>query len=400
MSLRAFALSVAALLVPAMAALPAAAQTARPEPYRVTGPATHEGLSIFFLRGTSTPGPVPLTLDEALKKGSIEVHETGVVSELRIENRGDEPVFVQLGDIVKGGRQDRVLTVSLLLEPRSGVIPIGAFCVEQGRWAARGKEDARRFALSEALLPSRTAKLAIARPRPADAITGVTTAAVPTPSSGGTSAEATARGPRSPIEAELARRALEVERRDLAQRHQRQEPAPLGSQSEVWQTVGRLQQELSARLAAPVESGQSRTSLQLSLENATLQTALAGYTGALEAAGADGTDIIGAVVVLGGRIASADVYPSNGLFRKMWPKLLKAAATEALASGAGKPERPVDGPAVAAFLASAPAAGPGERTIAGAVRIATTESETVLRVLASAGPSDARRMVHESFIAK
>ena len=48
---------------------------------------------------------------------------------------------MQSGDIVKGGQQDRVLTVSLMLPPKSGRIPIASFCVEQGRWPARGKED-------------------------------------------------------------------------------------------------------------------------------------------------------------------------------------------------------------------------------------------------------------------
>src|SRR5207248_3320243 len=70
------------------------------------------------------------------------------------------------GDIVKGGRQDRVLTVSFLLPPQSGRVPIASFCVEQGRWAARGKEDQFKFSSAHEAMPSMTALLAMAAPPP------------------------------------------------------------------------------------------------------------------------------------------------------------------------------------------------------------------------------------------
>ena len=109
---------------------------------KIAEPVLHENLAIYLVRGPSTPGAVPTTLEEALLKNTIIVHETGSVSELQIENTGDEPVFIQFGDIVKGGRQDRVLTTSFLIPPKSGKVAIGAYCVEQGRWSKRGLEDA------------------------------------------------------------------------------------------------------------------------------------------------------------------------------------------------------------------------------------------------------------------
>ena len=87
---------------------------------RVSGPHTHENLAVYFIHGASTPGPVPLTLQEALDKGSVRVLETGTVNELKIENTGEEEVFIQSGDIVKGGKQDRVLRMSFVLPPKSG----------------------------------------------------------------------------------------------------------------------------------------------------------------------------------------------------------------------------------------------------------------------------------------
>ena len=100
---------------------------------RVSGPYSHENLSIFLIHGPSAKGPVPLTLEEAMKSGMVRVHETGTVNQLSIENVSDREVFIQTGDIVKGGKQDRVLTVSATLPPQSGRLPIGAFCVEAGR---------------------------------------------------------------------------------------------------------------------------------------------------------------------------------------------------------------------------------------------------------------------------
>src|SRR5438045_4131461 len=89
------------------------------EETRTTGPVTHENLSVYFIHGPSAPGKAPLTLEEALAKRIVEVRETGNVNELEIENLGDEEVFIQSGDIVKGGQQDRSLMVSLLLAPKS-----------------------------------------------------------------------------------------------------------------------------------------------------------------------------------------------------------------------------------------------------------------------------------------
>src|SRR5215469_2444237 len=138
--------------------------TAEPEAYRISGPVVHENLAIYFVHGSSASGPVPLTLQEALANGSAQVRETGNVNQLEVENSGDTEVFIQSGDIVKGGRQDRVLTVSLIIPPHSGAMPIASFCVEQGRWSARGKENAQRFETASASVPSREAKIAMKVP--------------------------------------------------------------------------------------------------------------------------------------------------------------------------------------------------------------------------------------------
>ena len=57
------------------------------------------------------------------------------------------------------------------------------------------------------------------------------------------------------------------------------------------------------------------------------------YRSALAAAG-EARGVVGAVFVVNGRVTGAEVYGSHGLFRKAWPKLLKAASEEALAEKA------------------------------------------------------------------
>ena len=44
-------------------------------------------------------------------------------------------MFLQAGDLLFGGKQDRVVAVSTLVPPRSGPISIDVFCVEKDRWA-------------------------------------------------------------------------------------------------------------------------------------------------------------------------------------------------------------------------------------------------------------------------
>src|SRR6185369_17077443 len=133
-------------------------------PPQVSEPVRHANLAVYFIRGVSSPGAVPLTLEEALAKGVAQVRETSNVNSLEIENTGDAPVFVQAGDIVKGGKQDCSLMVSLLLPPKSGRIPIASFCVEHGRWSQRENEDAGKFSASTSSVPSREMKLAMQAP--------------------------------------------------------------------------------------------------------------------------------------------------------------------------------------------------------------------------------------------
>src|SRR2546423_1131660 len=291
---------------------------ARADEYRVTGPVVHENLAIYLVHGKSAAGPVPLTLDEALAKRAVKVHETGNVNELQVENLGNDDVFVQSGDMVKGGQQDRVLTVSLLLPPKSGRIPIASFCVEQGRWTARGKEDVKTFATASAVVPSREAKIAMKAP--------VTALADPAPTGG--------------ISGDSVRTAAAAAASE-----------PGARQQEVWRKVRKVQDGLSSNLGTTVNAVASQSSLQLALENEKLKDAQAAYIKILQRAGEKEDDIIGYVFAVNGRLNSAEIYPSSGLFRKMWPKLLQASVTEAIGQNNADKDTTPTGEAASALLA-------------------------------------------------
>lgn len=77
-----------------------------------------------------------LTLQEAQEKKVARVHEVergAEVNQLVVENSGDLPILICAGTLVKGGQQDRQIGQDLIVLARS-TVPVGVYCVEQGRW--------------------------------------------------------------------------------------------------------------------------------------------------------------------------------------------------------------------------------------------------------------------------
>ena len=350
--------ALAAAGLAALAAAMTAPANAADDAYRLTGPYTHDSLAIYLVhREAKDDGPAPLTLAEAMAQGVVKVLETGDVEELLVRNAGGREVFIQAGDIVKGGKQDRVLTVSMVAPPHSGYIPVGAFCVEQDRWEGRGAETEREFSASTARLPSKAGRVALYyRAEESDGATG----SQPAPTTGRLSG-----------------------RNDL--------------QSRVWASVAATQAALTGALRRPVADERSRSSLQLSLENASLASALKGYETALGGLAQEHPDAVGYLFAVGGRLDGGDEFASAGLFRKLWARQLKAAATEALASerAAGRAD-PMPA-AVAAFIDAARAGRASSRAMPGRMTVETRASEEAFftEMRRSEG-----RWVHRSYIAR
>jgi hypothetical protein len=173
-------------------------------------------------------------------------------------------------------------------------------------------------------------------------------------------------------------------------------------QQQVWDNVQKTQARLSGNLRASVTSAQSASSLQLALESEKLMDAQKSYINALKAAGEKDDDIVGFIFAVNGTLNSADVYPSNGLFRKMWTKLVTASVIEAIGH---KDEPAVAAPsidAVTAFLTAAEAGKASEKALNAGVRLETREADKAYlfetaRAASAAAPA---AWVHRNYLAK
>lgn len=306
--------------------------------YRLSGPYTHENLSIFLIHGqASKPAAKYITLQEAMEQKKVAVYETGSVNQLAIENLSNEDIYIQSGDIVKGGKQDRVFPDDFILPTKSGKIPISSFCVEHGRWSGRGVEAAGQFSASTQALPMRSLKMA-------------------------------ARGERS--------------------------------QAEVWDQVANAQRKfaVSVGAAGPLPS-QSPTSMQLALENKQINEATDAYIRGLSKIVEGKADVVGYAFAINGKVNSADMYGSNDLFLRMWPKLLRASAVEAMTerrdANASKAPDPAQ---VRTFLRNAGVGRESQQPANSRTVVVKKDSDNV--VLFESQDKEQRGWLHRSYVAK
>jgi hypothetical protein len=97
--------------------------------FKLSGPYSHRNLTIFLVHGHERiEGKKLLTLQEALEQKLAIVHETDNVTQLSIENISkDAEIFIQSGYIVKGGKQDRLISFSMIVPAQSGKVALAAF---------------------------------------------------------------------------------------------------------------------------------------------------------------------------------------------------------------------------------------------------------------------------------
>jgi hypothetical protein len=83
-----------------------------------------------------------ITLAEAARKGLVEIIEVPgreQVNSLQVRNKADLPLMLLAGELLIGGKQDRIVAKDFIIPPKgSAMVPV--FCVEHGRWQPGGKD--------------------------------------------------------------------------------------------------------------------------------------------------------------------------------------------------------------------------------------------------------------------
>ena len=128
------------------------------ESVRVGERRAHGGLTVFWLHGPGGAAPFAIrALDEARARGELQVTERdrATVSSLVIENRGSMHVVLLAGEILQGGKQNRIVLEDVLVPPRSGPLILPVYCIEQGRWVGDGKAFVPREILAAPQLRAR-----------------------------------------------------------------------------------------------------------------------------------------------------------------------------------------------------------------------------------------------------
>jgi hypothetical protein len=254
-----------------LASIEACAKEKQAGGYRLSGPYAQGNLSIFLIHGKDAiPDNKYLTLAEALEQKKAVVHETKQVNEVSVENLSDDAdLYLEAGDIIKGGQQDRVLSMDMIIKKKSGKVPLPCFCVEASRWSQRGKEDVAAFRSSPGKAAGKEVQLA----------------------------------------AQLSR-----------------------DQGRVWKEVAESQMRLSRNVGKSVQAELSPTSLQLTQEDKKLLEMVEGYVKELSKAPEKEKEVIGYAAAINGKVENFDIYGSAALFAKLWPRLLRASAIEAVAA--------------------------------------------------------------------
>jgi hypothetical protein len=281
--------------------------------YRVLPPISHGELTIFPVTASvSHDSSNFITLDEGLRSGQVVVTEAGrvvplmrrrpypvppqwssdaaQVNRLVLVNNANRPLILLAGEIVTGGKQDRVVGKDRIVPANSDPIDLGVFCVEPGRWI----QASDRFApMSEAM-----AQPSVRRHAMADRDQQKVWSAVRE------SAEAAA-GLASPPTASRIRETTSY--------------AKVMQNDEIKKQVDEV--------AAPVGRSFENVIRHLRSRNA-----------------------VGVVVAVRGQILWADLFAGTELLEKYWPKLARSYAAEAI-TGRGSSGQ-VDSAAAQAFLQS------------------------------------------------
>jgi hypothetical protein len=279
--------------------------------WRLLDPVSYENITIFPVVSSSNQDTSPfLTLDEGLSSGEVIVSEQGAaglarsrdgrpitvpqynsgasVNQLVLINRSKRPLILLAGELVSGGKQDRIIGKDRIVPVGSDPLPLDVFCVEHGRWTGTSSQ----FVESKTIVhPSVREQAAVAQNQSEvwDAVrSGTLSKAAPPPPSASPSMEYAPRITTQSIEVTIASN------------------APTQAYAKIYE---------GGRVGASVDGFVDE--LKRRFDRAT--------------SGLKGERVVGVVVAYGGDVAWSDIFASGDLFEHYWSKLLRSYAVEALA---------------------------------------------------------------------
>ena len=279
-----------------------------PEPgYTLLSPIRSGNLTVFpVVASKSYDTGEFLTLDEGLRTGDVVVTEAGQaqglirrrhprdpgiyhpvrdaeVNRLVLVNNSKRPLLLLAGEIVTGGKQDRVIGKDRIVPAESDPVDLSVFCVEPGRWvAANGKYEFNGGGIGGGWRSARRSRGAQQGDGREESAAGMGQRSQFAASHGGDRGGERERLPRSI----------------------RPRPMPrVMDNKEVQKKVDSV--------AEPVQRNYESVIRQLREKNA-----------------------VGVVVAVNGEVVWADLFASTQLLQKYWPKLVRSYATEAVVTRA------------------------------------------------------------------
>ncbi len=321
---------------------------------RVEGPLVNQNLAIYVVRGKATDSRKYITLNEAMREKTVVLREQGTgsgqdrsqVNELEIQNKSDQWLYIQAGDVIQGGKQDRTIGTDVAIPPHSKPQPISAFCVEHGRWTP--KSGSMAFESNTALLGSSKMKKSIQGDKN-----------------------------QSAVWAEVA--AQEVKARE----------------------------SLNANPNISAQASLSTTGTYNAIvQNSEIRGERADYVNALLPQLEKRSDAVGIVVAINGELTAADVYASSALFQNLVRKLVESYALEALLArkqaGASAAPAPPKQAAVSFLTEVSQAAGKDEK-VGDSLHRTTRESEGAVSYEytdVDAGSQETGKLLHKNIVKK
>jgi ARG and Rhodanese-Phosphatase-superfamily-associated Protein domain len=287
------------------------------EPWGLGAPVTYQDLTIFPVISSQNADTSDFeTLDEALSSGDAVISEQGSymrrwhegesmpvyiggsqVNQLVLVNRGKRPLLLLAGEVVSGGKQDRIIGKDRIVPIGSAPLPLDVFCVEHGRWTG----DSMNFSAAETMVHPTVREQAAVKQDQSQVWAAVRDE---TPKVGQSQSVA------------VAGRAIDH-----------------GSGAAV---AAVAPPALPPAAIDGVISEAPTQSYRRIYQSPVVQRSVEGFADEMSrrfdraTSGIQGGHVVGVVVAFGDEVAWSDGFASSQLFETYWPKLLRSYVVEAL----------------------------------------------------------------------